>query len=65
MKFEREDSPHGILIYALKPEIHRGRVMHVNDVTIRIENANGSHNDLTVIADKIMAAFADLDGGAA
>lgn len=57
MKFICEQSVYGsILIYSLKADLHNGKLSMVNDVTIRIENANGSKHDLTAIASKIMSA---------
>lgn len=48
-----------ILLYTLKQDGWRkGEPVMVNDFTIRIENANGSVNDLTKIADMIMNAWA-------
>lgn len=47
-----------ILLYTLKPhQFDRHRVIQVNDLMIRIENANGSKHDLKSIADRILAAL--------
>lgn len=53
--FENEYS---ILLYTLKQDgWRRGEPVMVNDLTIRIENANGSTDDLGPIADKLLAAL--------
>jgi hypothetical protein len=58
-QWHREDSAYGVLIYSLKQDGWRkGEPRMVNDVTIKIENANGSENDLDQIAARILAAIA-------
>lgn len=52
-----------ILLYTLKQDgWRRGEPMMVNDITIRIENANGSSNDLATIADVVLSALTEQQG---
>lgn len=57
-EWNRSDNEGSILLYTLKQDGWRkGEPIMVNDLTIRIENANGSSNDLTAIAENILAAL--------
>ena len=57
-EWNMDESEYGTLIYSLKQEGWRkGEPIMVNDVTIRIENANGSSHDLGPIAARILAAL--------
>ena len=57
-EWHRSESEYSILLYTLKQDgWHRGEPAMVNDLMIRIENANGSTNDLGPIADKLLAAL--------
>lgn len=49
---------HSVLLYTLKDQPdRRGRVNQVNDLMVRIENANGSKHDLSAVAARIMTAL--------
>ena len=57
-EWNMDESEYGTLIYSLKQDGWRkGEPIMVNDVTIRIENANGSSHDLGPIAARILAAL--------
>lgn len=58
-EWHRSDNASSILLYTLKDELIRrgGKRISVNDLTIRIENANGSQHDLGPLADCILAAL--------
>jgi len=57
-EWDMDESEHSVLIYSLKQDgWHKGEPFMVNDVTIRIENANGSNHDLGLIAARILAAL--------
>lgn len=57
-EWHREDNDHSILLYTLKEDrLRNGKPIMVNDLTIRIENANRSTNDLSVVTDAILAAL--------
>lgn len=61
MKLERADGQDNVLLYSLKQDGWRkGQPIMVNDLMIRIENVNGSTNDLGIVADRITKAL-DLD----
>lgn len=58
-ELHRHDGDTSILLYTLKQDGWRkGQPVMVNDVMIRIENANGSQNDLGAIAERIRADLA-------
>ena len=58
-----DESKYGTLIYSLKQDAWRkGEPVMVNDVTIRIENANGSTHDLKLVAARILAALEPAPG---
>ena len=57
-EWNMDESEYGTLIYSLKEDGWRkGEPIMVNDVTIRIENANGSSHDLGPIAARILSAL--------
>ena len=57
-EWNMDESEYGTLIYSLKQDGWRkGEPIMVNDVTIRIENANRSSHDLGPIAARILAAL--------
>lgn len=61
-EWHRDDNESSILLYTLKQDgWRRGEPLMVNDLTIRIENANGSQNDLRVVAADILKALKSDD----
>jgi hypothetical protein len=64
--WHRSDNAGSILLYTLKQDGWRkGEPVMVNDIMIRIENANGSTNDLAALSDAILSALTPASDGRA
>lgn len=61
--WHRDDNDLGTLLYKLRPEVtRRGKGVMVNDITVRIERANGSETDIEPIVSLIHSTLAARGG---